>query len=135
MNKKYLNLKGQKMNLQIERYSTIPISIGIGLYEDSIAEKFPSILKLIKEVKVEKIEFEEEIVVENKVNVDEVKKVDENLELVDKEPEEVKNVSKELNYDDMTYQELKALIKTKKIEIDGRNSIKKMRIALELNNK
>ena len=132
MRKKYLNKTGNKMNLQIERYLTIPVSIGIGLYEEKIANKFPSIFKPIKEKVVE-----EGILEENKVPSDFYK----NFEVVDKTLEEIKELEKkienpevnEVNYARMTYQELKAMIRNRKIEIDGRKTSRKMIDALESN--
>lgn len=112
MIKKYLNLKNEKMNLQVTRYEIMLVTVGYGFYEEKIAKKFPSIFKLI-EVENEPImeevveEFEKEFVEEDGIEV------------------------KEINYAKFSYKELKAMIKDRDIEFDGRKSSKNIIAALE----
>ena len=124
MKKKYLNLTGIKMNLQITRYSTMPVGAGIGIYESEIAEKFPSIFEFVEE-KEDEIPVEEVIQEkEDEIPVEEVIQEKEDEIPVD-----------EINYARFTYKKLKDLVKKKNLVIEGRYTSRKMIIALEACNK
>ena len=139
---KYFNLKNEEMNLQITRYKTMRIKIGIHEYPDEIADKFSCLLEKVVEIKKEIVEeVIEETIIETlgelKDEVDEsivesvieetIEEVDESIveSVIDETIEEVVE-----NYDELSYKELKVLIKERNIIINGRKSKSKMIAAL-----
>ena len=123
---KYFNLKNEEMNLQITRYKTMRIKIGIHEYPDEIADKFSCLLEKVVEIKKEIVEeVIEETIIET---LGELKdEVDESIveSVIEETIEEVVE-----NYDELSYKELKVLIKERNIIINGRKSKSKMIAAL-----
>ena len=132
--KEYLNLRNFAMDLQITRYKTMHVKIGISSYDSKIADKFPSILQLVEEEVVEEIKEEE--VVEEKVAVEEVieeikkEEVVEEKVAVEEVIEEV--VENNVNYAEMSYKQLKEVFNNRELEIDGRITSRNMIKALEV---
>ena len=147
--KEYLNLRNFAMDLQITRYKTMHVKIGISSYDSKIADKFPSILQLVEEkvaveeevveeIKEEEVveEIKEEEVVEEKVAVEEVieeikkEEVVEEKVAVEEVIEEV--VENNVNYAEMSYKQLKEVFNNRELEIDGRITSRNMIKALEV---
>ena len=120
----YFNLKLKEMNLQITRYTTMYIKVGIGEYPDEIAEKFSCILE-----KVQKQEIIERVISETIIET--IEELDEEVDesIVDITIEE--NIDEVVeNYEEMSYWNLKKLVDEKKIDIEGKKTKKKLIEAL-----
>ena len=107
--KKYRNLKNYAMNLQVTRWSSMKIKVGISSYDEKIADKFPSILEPVIDQIEEVIvpEVVEEVIVPEEITDD--------LDEYTKEP---------LNYDNLSYSDLKELIEDRGLIIIGRKTLK-----------